>query len=337
VPRFTFYVAEDDRYRPQFTIASGRHHPSLRKSDGSYVRGGDEHCIPEAMAAYCRKLISAALLDVESDVAQHYVGAGAKVLPIPMAPRAPAPAASEHSAPAGPKREARAPVPGWHGIDVLSIEVDHRLVAELSPDGSAAKIGVAPGTPAARAGLRTGDYVLSAGRYGNAASLADFDALCLPAGTEILVRFHRPGRHKAGQVETALLKLRRRRGVSRPRWWQLTPRVEPGPAVGRDDRSVFEAQMARHPHIKPLGFRMLIRLLRHYDGKHGAFPSYRRLASDVGSGRKATAIEHVKALEWLGVVEIIVGGGRRGLGGSTNRFVLHWPATDENFRPLGKK
>lgn len=89
--------------------------------------------------------------------------------------------------------------------------------------------------------------------------------------------------------------------------------------------------------MKPLGFRMLVRLLRFYDGKNGAFPSYRRLASDMGSRRKATAIEHVQALEWLGVIEIIVGGGRRGLGGSTNRFVLHWPAADEQFRPLPKK
>ena len=206
----------------------------------------------------------------------------------------------------------------------MSLELDHKLIAELTPDGSAVKIMVAPRTPAWKAGLRTGDYVLSLGRYGNAVPLADFYALGLPAWTEILVRFHRPGRHRAGHVETGLIKLRRPPGLSELRWWQRTPLVAPGPEVERDERSRFEASMAAHPQINPLAFRMLVRLLRHYDGKHGAFPSYATIAADMDCSRRA-AIENVRHLERLGIIEILVGGGRVGFGGVTNRFVVHWP------------
>jgi hypothetical protein len=328
-PPFTFYDADHRVYRPQFWAGDKRSHPHLRKADGSNVR--DECDVAAAMAAYCRKLVGAQLLDPESEVAVRYLGDGAQVIPMPLPPRAPAPTASS-------VRAARSAVPGWHGMDRMSIEVDQKLIAALTPDFSAAKIGVGPGTPASKAGLRTGDYVLSAGRYGDAVSLGDFDGLCLPAGAEILVRFHRPGRHKAGQVETALLKLRRRPGASQPRWWQLTPRVAPGPAVERNDRSRFEADMAVHPHLKPLGFKILVRLLRHYDGPNGAYPSYATLAGDVGRKRRHV-IDQVAHLAWLGIVTVAPKGGlqNRNGGGFTNRFSFHWPADWRVRRASGAK
>jgi hypothetical protein len=273
------------------------------------------------MIKYLRGLVDADEIDGRCGVALYYLGAdmrsgGAEIIPIPLPPPAPPPSANS-------ARAKQASV-GWHGMEQMRLEVDHRLIAELTPNCTAAKIKASPGTPAARAGLRAGDYVLSIGRYGAAAPLADFEALSLPAGVEVLVQFHRPGRHKVGQVEVALLKLRRRPGLSKPRWWQLTPRVAHGQEVQRDERSVFEAEMAKHPQMNPLGFRILVRLLRYYDGRQGAFPSYATIGGDVGCKRRA-AIENVQHLERLGIVEILVGAGRLGRGGMTNRFVMHWP------------
>lgn len=320
-PPFTFFDGACGAYRPQFTRRDGgRWHRYLRKADGELVR--DERDVRSAMIKYLRGLVDAGEIDGRCRAALYYLGAdmragGAEIIPISLPPRAPPPSADR-------ARAKQAPVLGWHGMEQMRLEVDHRLIAELAPDGTAAKIMVSPGTPAARAGLHTGDYVLSAGRYGAGVPLADFEALSLPAGVEIFVQFHRPGRHKVGQVEVALLKLRRRPGLSKPRWWQLMPRVAHGLEVQRDERSVFEAEMAKHPRMNPLGFRILVRLLRHYDGRHGAFPSYSTIAGDVGCQRRAS-IENVQHLERLGIVEILVGAGRVGRGGVTNRFVMHWP------------
>jgi hypothetical protein len=46
--------------------------------------------------------------------------------------------------------------------------------------------------------------------------------------------------------------------------------------VALKDRSRFQAEMAAHLRIRYIGFR--IRLLRHYDERNGAFPSYAMIA-----------------------------------------------------------
>jgi hypothetical protein len=213
------------------------------------------------------------------------------------------------------------------------IEVDHRLIAELTPDGTAAKVTVSPGSPAARSGLRTGDYVLTVGQHGDGVPLADFDHLRLPAYAQIIVRFHRPGHHGAGQTEMKLLKLSRPPGRKRARWWERFPKAECGRELepGKD-RAAFAGQMSAHPHLPKVAHKILIRLVSYYDGKNGAFPSYQTLAEDAGCRRRNTAIENIHALEWLGLLKVCKFAGRsssyaadkRG-GGKTNRFVLHWP------------
>jgi len=336
-PPFTFYDAERDVYRPQFTALDGRRsHPRLRRRDGSAVRGGEEGDIPDAMGEYCREQISLGRLDVGSDVAQQYVGAGAKIVPVPMAPRAPAPARAKAA------RRKPPALPGWHGMDAISIEVDHRLVAELTPaDGSVVKVGVISGSPASRARLRTGDYVIAIGEYGREVPLAEFDRLRLPAYAQVFVRFHRIGRHRVGESEVVGLKLGRQPGRKKPPWWERLPKTAPGREVeSGNDRAAFAGQMAAHPHMPKVAYQILIRLLSYYASKGGAYPSYGTLAADVGCRRRQTARENVRALVWLGVLEVRRGEGRvlsraadRRGGGVTNRFVFHWPEGWQPPRP----
>ena len=82
--------------------------------------------------------------------------------------------------------------------------------------------------------------------------------------------------------------------------------------------------MATHRRMSPLGFRILVRMIRYYAGPLGLCPSYASLARDVGCKRRA-AIDQVKRLAWLGIVEIKKNAGLRGKGGTTNQFVIHWP------------
>ena len=214
---------------------------------------------------------------------------------------------------------------GWHGIVPTSIEVDWRLAAELSPEGQAVKVIVDARSPARKAGLRTGDYVVSVSPSPtDDMSLGDFDGRNLPPGTDVYVKFHRPRKGKTRDVEIAAVRLRKRTLPPQAPKWQQTPRVALGPKVERDDRSRFEAQMATHPQMAPLGFQILVRLLRHYDGPNGAYPSYSTLARDVGRKRRAV-INHIARLEWIGVLEVVRAGGVRKQGGFTNQFIIHWP------------
>jgi len=63
----------------------------------------------------------------------------------------------------------------------------------------------------------------------------------------------------------------------------------------------------------------------HYDGENGIYPRYKTIARDVNCKRKATAIENIARLSWLGVIEVVKGAGMKTESGYTNLFVVHWP------------
>jgi hypothetical protein len=212
---------------------------------------------------------------------------------------------------------------GWHGMDVVSVEVDYNLIVELTPDGSAVKVGVVPGSAAAKAGVRTGDYVLGLGQE-KLVSLSAFDELGLQVGDGVLVRFHRPGVHRRGEHQIAALTLRRRPGCAKLPPWKAHPRVAFGPCVERDERKEFLGEMAGHPYLTDGCVRYLVRLLNYYQGPLGICPSYRTVAKKLRRSRR-TVMRHADRLEWFGIVEVLVGAGLQTEKGPTNQFVVHWP------------
>jgi hypothetical protein len=219
-------------------------------------------------------------------------------------------------------------------MEPLSLDVDHRLIAELTPDGSAVKIGVAPGSAAAKVGIRTGDYVVELGQR-DLVPFREFYELGLPVGAGILVRYHRPGFHGRGAHQIAALTLRRRPGSAKPPPWQAYPKVMFGPRVERDERKEFLAEMTKNPRLTDGCIRYLARLQYYYQGPLGICPSYETVARDLRRERR-TVIRYADRLEWSGVLEVKIGAGRRTEKGPTNLYVIHWPEgwVRERFRKL---
>jgi C-terminal processing protease CtpA/Prc len=87
------------------------------------------------------------------------------------------------------ERAARRPVLGWSGLAM-------RFDPQIAMFGDRVEVTVHPKSSAYRAGMRTGDVVIGGkihvAGYGDV-PLQNLDRLKLPAGTEITVRFCRPG------------------------------------------------------------------------------------------------------------------------------------------------
>jgi hypothetical protein len=226
-----------------------------------------------------------------------------------------------------PSSKRKSSAPGWYGLGLAKLEIDWQLAAKLAPDGEAVKVTVAPRSPARRAGIRTGDYVTSVSPRQHAGmSLLEFDAGKHPAGTVAFVKYYRPTWRDPRHIELALVTLSAPPGPPKQKWWERLPRCDPGEEVQRDQRKNFLGQMAAHRHITKLGVRLLTRMLHHYQGRLGICPSYRSLMQDMGTRRRATVIEHMHALEWVGVVEVETGAGVPTRDGRTNAYRITWPA-----------
>jgi hypothetical protein len=223
------------------------------------------------------------------------------------------------------RRTKRSASIGWHGMVSAKLEVDWKLAIELAPDGQACKVVIMPRSPAHKAGLRSGDYVVSASSSPVAdMPLAELDARALPPGSDVYVKFHRP-QWRAREIQTTVVRLREPLQPAKSPAWKKGKPVPFGPEVARDDRKRFLSEMATHPRMSPLGYRILGRLVHHYDGPNGIYPSYATLARDVRCKRRQTAITQIDRLSWLGVVEVVKFAGVRTQGGFTNRFLIHWP------------
>ena len=274
------------------------------------------------MVVYCRRRVDDGLLDPKSEAARFYLGdlsadpprapparpEPTHVIPMPLPPRAP-PARPE---PERKKRDSRSGV-AWIGCPL--IEVDHKLIAELTPDGLAVKVGVARGSPAAKARLKTGDYVLAAGQT-TLVPLRDFDALRLPAGEGILVRYHRPGRDGPGCYETIALELRRRPGRRNRRHGRLIL-ASTSALASRVTSARRFGEMAGHPLMTDGCHRFLVRLMHSHDGPLGMCPSYKTVAAKLGRSRR-TMMRSTDRLEGLGILEKLIGKGPMTVNGPTN-------------------
>ena len=192
---------------------------------------------------------------------------------------------------------------GWLGYERMTIEVDYQFILDLG--GTAEQVIVHRGSPLWDARVRTGDFIVSASTSPiSDVPLVEFEALQLPAGTEVFVKFCRPGRGKTREITITTARLRARPIAKLMASWKLRPPVDYGLSLERKDRSRFEADMATNPYLTHLGFRVLVRLLRYYDKPgHGSWPSYQTIARDLRCSRRA-AINQVARLERIGILRV---------------------------------
>lgn len=217
--------------------------------------------------------------------------------------------------------------PGFLGLEPMTALANGQLCAQLGEHTM--QVSVVDRAPAWRAGARSGDYLKSIRTIDGAPiSLLDFNAMALPAGTNVLLELYREGRGKASGSMTVFATLKAPPKVKAPPRWQARPRVACGKDVSKEkgpwDRYSYEKAMRKHPFVGDLGLRVLMTLLNDYDGPNGAFPGYARLAHDLGRTRRAI-IENVERLNWLGVLDKVKFGGAKGGRGRTNRYRPCWP------------
>lgn len=210
-------------------------------------------------------------------------------------------------------------VAGWHGLHPATLEIDYALLLELTPDATAIKILVDDGSPAKAAGLHTGDYIVAArSSQLGALPVAECIRRALPVGDELVVQIYRPGWPRR-ILRTMVVRVRAARRAAKP-----LVRAPFGPEVQPKDRLKFLAGVMGVPGIKPEGSAILQRMLAHYDGPRGIFPSVGTIARDIGLEVRATQ-NHLRRLEQLGVLEVRRNAGARTGSGWTNRYVVHWP------------
>jgi hypothetical protein len=204
------------------------------------------------------------------------------------------------------------------GISPARIENDWKLINDLG--GDAMKVVVVTRSPAWRAGLRTGDYLISASPSATTElAPAALLELPLPLGTEIFLRAFRPQTRQTME-STAILGAVPGQPVPK---WRTCPACAAGERVLKKGRPQFRAEMAGNPRIKGAAFKLLVLLMDKYDNDQcGAFPSYDTIAGEFGVSRRRV-MSLVNQLEHAGVLRVL----RRQDGAihKTNVFQRCWP------------
>jgi hypothetical protein len=219
------------------------------------------------------------------------------------------------------ERRSKLPPPGWSGLSVLARNVNWQLSFALG-DG-VRQVDVAPRSPAHRAGIRPGNFVLPVRVNGAPVPLEDLDTVPLAAGERIVVEFCRHDRGRSSgwiPVELVLAPAPRARTI--PAWKKLRP-TSCGPRVRRVERAKFLNKMREHPDVTASMLRALSLALFKYDNEHnpGLWTAYSGWARDLRCSRR-TAIEIVNRLRWIGAIKVVEGPSEQR---STNLFQVTWP------------
>jgi hypothetical protein len=157
--------------------------------------------------------------------------------------------------------------PGWLGLEVLQHAVDWKLWAELG-DGTAC-VRVDPGSPAAKAGIRTGDYVTLV----NGTTIEAFMAGRPVAGTTAVIKALRKGLG----VQFFEAVLAKRPAVKPAR--ASKPAIPCGLPVQRNEKLKWLAYVSGESTLNALDKAIAMRLVAYYVNKKGdAYPSHATLA-----------------------------------------------------------
>jgi predicted DNA-binding transcriptional regulator len=205
------------------------------------------------------------------------------------------------------------PGPGYLGITEQTEGTDWQL--QLALGEAVVRVAVAPASPAAREGLRTGDYLQSI----NGVSLAEFQAARPLAGSEAIIKAHRPGR---GEMLFAITLIARRE-PAKPRAPRMEwPAMTCGEAVARNERLKYLALVTGNPRLLLVDKAVASRLVTYHLRQNGnASRAFSTLAADLGINertvRRAVARLHREGL-------LAFRSGRKA--GVPNVFTPCWPA-----------
>jgi hypothetical protein len=196
---------------------------------------------------------------------------------------------------------------GWLGLIPATIEIDWDLVSQHGPC-----VMVAPGSPARRAGMKSGDFVKSINDKG----FAEFQAELPPPGSPFSVVFFRKA---VGDLRTFGVMV----SPPKPRrvpTWQSKPSVLPGRQVEPNLRPQYLGFVAKHPSLKAVDTRLLT-LLIEYEWVKGSIPKHASLSLDMGCS-VPTVKRSLDRCRHFGLVDWISGKADR----EANSYTVCWPA-----------
>jgi hypothetical protein len=202
---------------------------------------------------------------------------------------------------------------GYLGLRPRTMELDYKLIAMYGPC-----VLVMPRSPAAIAGLKSGDYIRSI----NDLTYEEFHKAMPPAGTPFEVHFWRPG---CGEFRAfgALEKPPKER---RKEWWEQWAATAPGRPVRKDERPVFMDFTSKDKRLTHVDCRYLTILLN-YEGYSGIFPKRRTIAEALNCSL-STVSRCQRRCSFRGVLEVF--SGKRGR--SSNSYVVTWSEDHERSR-----
>jgi membrane-associated protease RseP (regulator of RpoE activity) len=201
---------------------------------------------------------------------------------------------------------------GYLGLEQMTHAVDWRLVRDL--DGDASRVAVAPRSPARKAGIRSGDYVVSI----NGSTFEAFNANPPPVGAVALVKVFRAGTgfllFDATLTDKPLPK-----PAQRSRAFASTSCGQP---VARNDRFKWLSRTTGDPRLSPRDKALAARLVVYYLNRGGeAFPAHNTIATELGASVSSVK-RSIENLRRAGLLHVVSGR----IQGRSNRYSLCWPA-----------
>jgi hypothetical protein len=212
--------------------------------------------------------------------------------------------------PDAPQTAAAKVARGHLGLEEMSHAVDWQLALDLGP--AVARVLVTPRSPAKKAGIASGDYVVSV----NGTSLEAFTAGQPPAGTVALIKVFRVG--KGFLLFDAILS--ERPEITRPSK-ALATAVPCGAPVARNERLKWLSRITGDPRLLPMDKALAARLVLYYLNRKGeAYPAHDTLANELSVSVSSVKRSIVK-LQRAGLLHIASGRKR----GRSNCYSLSWP------------
>jgi PDZ domain len=195
---------------------------------------------------------------------------------------------------------------GYLGLIERSIEVDWKAVHEHGPC-----VIVEPRSPAWKAGLRSGDFIVSI----NGVTYEAFHSILSAAGTAFTII---AWRNRVGKL-TAIGRLGTK-PKSSPECPSSVPATLAGKPVTKKERPLFvQGFISDHPDLEAIDTRLLSRLLN-YEGPKGIIPKRETLARDLCCSL-STIDRSLRRCKRGGVLRVASGKSR----GKWNTYFVTWP------------